>query len=142
MLSQSRGFLTSSLAGGLHIAAGKILIEVELDTSQSARRLRKDIADIYGHGSDLAVLSSSGLRKGSRYVVRVIEAGDALARQTGLVDANGRPVRGLPPQVVQLQSVIQRLHGAEHLLHMVPSLNQGALLHLKLHVQDPRPHWR
>ena len=87
-------------AGGLHIAAGKILIEVELETSQSARRLRKDIADIYGHDSDLAVLSSSGLRKGSRYVVRVIEAGDSLARQTGLVDANGRPVRGLPPQVV------------------------------------------
>ena len=87
-------------AGGLHIAAGKILIEVELDTSQSARRLRKDIADIYGHDSDLAVLSSSGLRKGSRYVVRVIEAGDSLARQTGLVDSHGRPVRGLPPQVV------------------------------------------
>jgi hypothetical protein len=53
-------------AGGLHVAAGKILIEVELDTSQSARRLRKDIADIYGHDSDLAVLSSGGLRKGSR----------------------------------------------------------------------------
>lgn len=87
-------------AGGLHIAAGKVLIEVELDTSQSARRLKKDIADIYGHDSDLAVLSSSGLRKGSRYVVRVVEAGDALARQTGLIDANGRPVRGLPPQVV------------------------------------------
>ena len=87
-------------AGGLHIAAGKIVIEVELDTSQSARRLRKDIADIYGHDSDLAVLSSSGLRKGSRYVVRVINEGDALARQTGLVDSNGRPVRGLPPQVV------------------------------------------
>jgi len=78
-------------AGGLHIAAGKIVIEVELDTSQSARRLRKDIADIYGHDSDLAVLSSSGLRKGSRYIVRVINEGDALARQTGLVDANGRP---------------------------------------------------
>ena len=87
-------------AGGLHIAAGKIVIEVELDTSQSARRLRKDIADIYGHDSDLAVLSSGGLRKGSRYVVRVIEAGDSLARQTGLVDSHGRPVRGLPPQVV------------------------------------------
>ncbi|MCE2647999.1 MAG: DNA-binding protein WhiA, partial [Streptomycetaceae bacterium] len=87
-------------AGGLHLAAGKIVIEVELDTSQSARRLRKDIADIYGHESDLAVLSSGGLRKGSRYVVRVINEGDALARQTGLVDSNGRPVRGLPPQVV------------------------------------------
>ena len=87
-------------AGGLHIAAGKIVIEVELDTAQSARRLRKDISDIYGHESDLAVLSSSGLRKGSRYVVRVINEGEALARQTGLVDANSRPVRGLPPQVV------------------------------------------
>ena len=78
-------------AGGLHIAAGKIVVEVELDTAQSARRLRKDIADIYGHESDLAVLSSSGIRKGSRYVVRVNSDGDALARQTGLVDANGRP---------------------------------------------------
>jgi hypothetical protein len=87
-------------AGGLHIASGKVVIEVELDTSQSARRLKKDIADIYGHDSDLAVLTSNGLRKGSRYVVRVIEAGEALARQTGLIDANGRPIRGLPPQVV------------------------------------------
>ena len=47
-------------AGGLHISSGKIVIEVELDAAQSARRLRKDIADIYGHESDLAVLSSSG----------------------------------------------------------------------------------
>ena len=87
-------------AGGLHLVAGKILVEVELDAAQSARRLRKDIADVFGHESDLAVLSSSGLRKGSRYVVRVVKDGEALARQTGLVDANGRPVRGLPPQVV------------------------------------------
>ena len=87
-------------AGGLHLVAGKILVEVELDAAQSARRLRKDISDVYGHESDLAVLSSSGLRKGSRYVVRVVKDGEALARQTGLVDANGRPVRGLPPQVV------------------------------------------
>lgn len=87
-------------AGGLHLVAGKIVIEVELDAAQSARRLRKDISDVYGHESDLAVLSSSGLRKGNRYVVRVIKDGEALARQTGLVDANGRPVRGLPPQVV------------------------------------------
>ena len=87
-------------AGGLHLVAGKILVEVELDAAQSARRLKKDIADVFGHESDLAVLSSGGLRKGNRYVVRVVKDGDALARQTGLVDANGRPVRGLPPQVV------------------------------------------
>lgn len=87
-------------AGGLHLASGKILIEVELDAAQSARRLRKDIAEVFGHESDLAVLSSSGLRKGSRYIVRVVKDGEALARQTGLIDAHGRPVRGLPPQVV------------------------------------------
>lgn len=87
-------------AGGLHLVSGKIVIEVELDAAQSARRLRKDIADVYGHESDLAILSSGGLRKGNRYVLRVIKDGEALARQTGLVDANGRPVRGLPPQVV------------------------------------------
>jgi DNA-binding protein WhiA len=87
-------------AGGLHLASGKIVVEVELDAAQSARRLRKDIADVYGHESELAVLSSSGLRKGSRYIVRVANDGEALARQTGLVDGNGRPVRGLPPQVV------------------------------------------
>ncbi|MEY3128313.1 MAG: DNA-binding protein WhiA [Actinomycetota bacterium] len=87
-------------AGGLHIAAGKIIVEVELDTAQSARRLRKDIAEVFGHESELSVVSSSGIRKGSRYIVRVLADGDALARQTGLVDANNRPIRGLPPQVV------------------------------------------
>ena len=34
------------------------------------------------------------------YVVRVVAGGDQLARQTGLVDSRGRPIRGLPPQVV------------------------------------------
>ena len=87
-------------AGGLHISGGKISIEVELDTAQTARRIRKDISEIFGHESELAILSPSGIRKGSRYVVRVITDGEALARQTGLVDGNNRPIRGLPPQVV------------------------------------------
>ena len=87
-------------AGGLHISAGKINIEVELDTAQVARRLRKDIAEVFGHESELSVVSASGIRKGSRYIVRVLADGDALARQTGLVDSNSRPIRGLPPQVV------------------------------------------
>jgi DNA-binding protein WhiA len=55
---------------------------------------------VYGHSSDLAVLAAGGLRKGTRYVVRVVKDGDALAKQTGLVDGRGRPVRGLPPPVV------------------------------------------
>jgi cell division protein WhiA len=87
-------------AGGLHLAGGRIVIEAELDTGATARRLRRDIAEVFGHSSDLVVLAPSGLRKGNRYVVRVYRDGDSLARQTGLVDSYGRPVRGLPRQVV------------------------------------------
>ena len=87
-------------AGGLHIVSGQIVVEAELDTGSAARRLRRDIADVYGHGSDVVVVAGHGIRKSSRYVVRVVKEGEALARQTGLLDGRGRPVRGLPPQVV------------------------------------------
>ncbi len=87
-------------AGGLHIVSGQIVVEAELDTGAAARRLRRDIAEVYGHSSDIAVVSSNGLRRGNRYVVRVVKDGETLARQTGLLDGRGRPVRGLPPQVV------------------------------------------
>ncbi|SDE51019.1 DNA-binding protein WhiA [Auraticoccus monumenti] len=87
-------------AGGLHISGGRIVIEVELDTGAAARRLRTAILDVFGHQSELAVLSGAGLRRGTRYVVRVVKDGQALARQTGLVDSRNRPARGLPPQVV------------------------------------------
>ena len=87
-------------AGGLHIVRGRIVVEAELDTGVTARRLRRDIAEVFGHASDVAVVAPGGLRKGSRYVVRVVKDGEALARQTGLIDGRGRPVRGLPPQVV------------------------------------------
>ncbi len=87
-------------AGGLHLVAGHIVIEAELDTGAAARRLKKDLFEIYGHGCDIAMVQQSGLRRGTRYLVRVVEGGDALARQTGIVDTSGRPVRGLPPAVV------------------------------------------
>jgi len=43
---------------------------------------------------------AAGLRAGPRYVVWVERDGAVLARCTGLVDRAGRPVRGLPPEVV------------------------------------------
>ena len=87
-------------AGGLHIVAGRIVVEAEVDTGAAARRLRKDIAEIYGHDSDILVVQNAGIRKDTHYVVRVAKDGEALARQTGLIDGSGRPIRGLPPQVV------------------------------------------
>ncbi|MDX6267013.1 MAG: cell division protein WhiA [Frankiales bacterium] len=87
-------------AGGLHLVSGKIVIEADLDAGSIARRLRKEIAEVYGHASDVHVVAPGGLRKGNRWIVRVSKDGDGLARQVGLVDTYGRPVRGLPPAVV------------------------------------------
>jgi DNA-binding protein WhiA len=87
-------------AGGLHIVNGKIVVEAELDTGAAARRLRTDVQEVYGHESDVVMVQGNGIRKGSRYIVRISKQGEALARQTGLLDQRGRPVRGLPPAVV------------------------------------------
>jgi DNA-binding protein WhiA len=91
---------TLRFAGGLHIISGRIVIEAELDTGIAARRLRQAIHEVYGHTSEVIVVSGGGLRRGNRYVIRVVKDGESLARQTGLLDNRGRPVRGLPPQVV------------------------------------------
>lgn len=87
-------------ASGLHIVAGKIVIEADVDAGATARRLRKDIFEIYGHDADVTMVQGGGLRKGTHYLVRVVDGGEALAKQTGLVDGSGRPVRGLPPAIV------------------------------------------
>ncbi len=87
-------------AGGLHIAGGRIVVEAELDTGAAARRLRRDLSEVYGQDSEVSLVSGNGLKAGKRFVVRVVRDGEALARQTGLIDGRGRPVRGLPPQVV------------------------------------------
>ena len=91
---------TLRFAGGLHIVSGRIVIEAELDTAVAARRLRGFIHEVYGLTSEIIVVSGGALKKGNRYVVRVVKEGESLARQTGLLDHRGRPVRGLPPHVV------------------------------------------
>ncbi|WP_120005184.1 DNA-binding protein WhiA [Nesterenkonia muleiensis] len=87
-------------AGGLHLISQRIVIEAELDHARTARRLRTVLGEVYGHSCEIIVVSGNGLKRGSRYVVRVVREGDVLARQTGLLDGRGRPVRGLPAVVV------------------------------------------
>lgn len=83
-------------AGGLHVIGGNIAVEVELDHLETAKRVRKDIRDIFGMVTDAAVMQPAGNRTHPLYVVRVRQGGETLARQTGLLDPRKRPVRGLP----------------------------------------------
>ena len=71
-------------AGGLHIVAGRVVVEAEVDLGIIARRLRKDIYDLYGYNAVVHVLSASGIRKSTRYVVRVAKDGEAPVSYTHL----------------------------------------------------------
>lgn len=87
-------------AGGLHLVSGRILIEAELDSPVAARRLRAFLQVLYNTESTVVVVSGGSIRRGKRYVVRVVHKADELARMTGLVDSSRRPVRGLPASLV------------------------------------------
>ncbi|OKL47659.1 DNA-binding protein WhiA [Boudabousia liubingyangii] len=90
---------TIRFAGGLHRVANHLIIEAELDSLAGANRLQKELLDLYRAKSELVVVNSSS-RKNERYVVRVVHQTEQLARITGLIDPKGRPIRGLPPQIV------------------------------------------
>ncbi|WGD36180.1 DNA-binding protein WhiA [Lysinibacter sp. HNR] len=84
-------------SGGLHTISGRIALESELDTPIIVRRVRRDLAEIYGVRSLASAQARGTARKGAPgYLVRVLEGGETLARQTGLLDARRRPIRGLP----------------------------------------------
>lgn len=82
-------------SGGLHIISGRIAVESELDSQKVAQRVRRDLAELYGVRSEGKVIGA-GPGKSATYVVRVLDGGETLARQTGLLDARRRPIRGLP----------------------------------------------
>ena len=83
-------------SGGLHSIAGRVAVEAEVDSPHLARRIARDIAEIYGVRPEIAHIQGSGSRDGEHFAVRVVDGGETLARQTGLLDQRRRPVRGLP----------------------------------------------
>ena len=86
--------------GGLQLLPGRLIIETELDHEGTAYRLRTTLRDIFGPESELITLNGSASRRGTRYVLRIMDGGAELARKPGLLDPRGRPVRGMPPSVV------------------------------------------
>ncbi|WP_127793525.1 DNA-binding protein WhiA [Agromyces sp. LHK192] len=83
-------------AGGLHLISGRIAIEAELDSATIAKRVTRDLGELYGVRPDVSVISAGGVRRQNQFLVRILDGGETLARQTGLLDARRRPVRGLP----------------------------------------------
>ncbi|WP_029145088.1 DNA-binding protein WhiA [Microbacterium luticocti] len=83
-------------SGGLHSIANRVAVEAELDSEVLATRVARELMELYGVRPGLVQVQASGAPGGARYAVRVIEGGETLARQTGLLDQRRRPVRGLP----------------------------------------------
>lgn len=88
-------------SGGLHIISGQVVVEAELDSAAAANRIRQGIKAIFGYKSEVIVMQGSGIKRGNRYIIRVVKEGEALARRTGIIDPRGRPVRGIAVHIVQ-----------------------------------------
>jgi DNA-binding protein WhiA len=58
------------------------------------------LSELYGQAPTIGVVPAGVPGPGSRYVVEVLRDGAGLARQSGLLDRRGRPVRGLASHVV------------------------------------------
>lgn len=86
--------------GQMQVVTGRLVIEVNVDSHTVAQRLKEAIADLYSTQVQLHTVTASGARKSARYLVRIINNADEIARRTGLVTRSGHPVLGLSPQVV------------------------------------------
>src|SRR5918997_1684422 len=81
-------------SGGLHLISGRIAVESELDTPELARRVRKDLAELYGVRSAVTVVAAGRLgiaakAREVRGVHRVvIRDGDAISAMLVRMGAN------------------------------------------------------
>jgi len=95
--------LTAEVAGllrytaSLHLVDHNIVVEAEISSVATARRLIAAIEELF----DLTVDPDSVPTPGSdRALLRWSHGGTELSRRTGLIDRGGHPVRGLPPFII------------------------------------------
>jgi hypothetical protein len=81
--------------GGVRIKRGRIWLEAVLPSAAVARRLASMMVDLY----DCAPPTTSNTPNGSVHL-RQWRGADLLARRSGLLDARGRPVQGMPAALV------------------------------------------
>jgi DNA-binding protein WhiA len=80
-------------AGGLGVSDGRVVVEARLGTVEAARRLARDISEVFGHRPEVITLGPGR----EDWLVRVGRDGALLARLAGLVNRQGQAVRGLAP---------------------------------------------
>lgn len=86
--------------GGLNLIRHGIMIEAELDAKLATLRLMGYLKSLYSIEPKVILVKAGSLHRTDRYIVRIVEGAENLARLTGLLDRNRRPMRGLPPQIV------------------------------------------
>lgn len=97
--TQARAAEVASLlrfAGGLQLISHRIAVEAQVDSEMLARRLGRELLELYGVRPKISIVAGTSGRPGESFLVRVLDNGETLARQTGLMDARRRTVRGLP----------------------------------------------
>lgn len=97
--NQARAAQISSIlrfTGALQKISNRYVIEAEVQGELLALRLAHELLAIYGIRPRVARATGSVSGEQGNYLVRVLDQGETLARQTGLMDARGRVVRGLP----------------------------------------------
>ncbi|HJE11175.1 MAG TPA: DNA-binding protein WhiA [Corynebacterium glutamicum] len=87
-------------AGEMQAVGGKLVIEANLDSMQVGMRLQEFIQSLYNSRVDVHTVNPTVSRKTPRYLVRIIDNADEIARRTGLVTRSGHVVKGLAPSVV------------------------------------------
>ncbi|MEF3323692.1 MULTISPECIES: DNA-binding protein WhiA [Gulosibacter] len=112
--TQARAAQVSSLlrfAGGLQRISNQYVIEAELGDEKAALRLATELSALFAARPRVSKQVGS---EGKTFVVRVLEKGDTLARQTGLMDNRGQIVRGLPNRLAigQAETLVAVWRGA------------------------------
>lgn len=87
-------------AGTIDVVAGRMVVEVEVDSAAVAQRLKADIDELFHKDVIVHTIGPGGAVKSTRYVLRITDGADDIIRRLGLVTRSGHPVRGLPVQIV------------------------------------------
>lgn len=93
------------IAGSLHLHAGaapdeRLTVEVVTTSGAVARRTFALLQSRYELRAELRVRAPGGMHRQSTYAVVVGPGATAIGRDTGLLDDAGRPLAGLPSEVV------------------------------------------